>query len=40
MAPSGMSRIEGDIMRLLEVKRARRAVPVRPANPLSGVHAI
>jgi hypothetical protein len=27
--------IEGDIMRLLDVKRARRAVPVRPAQPWS-----
>lgn len=26
------SRIEGDIMRLLDVKRARRAIPVRPAR--------
>jgi hypothetical protein len=39
--------IEGDIMRLLEVKRARRVVPVRPARPWSkvwngreGAHAI
>lgn len=39
-APTGMARIEGDILRLLEVKRARRAVPVRPARPSSGVHAI
>jgi hypothetical protein len=35
-----MARIEGDIMRLLEVKRARRGVPVRPARPWSGVYAI
>ncbi|KAF2631505.1 hypothetical protein BU25DRAFT_488094 [Macroventuria anomochaeta] len=32
MSPRG---IEGDIMRLLEVKRTRRAVPVRPTRPWS-----
>ncbi|XPS97453.1 hypothetical protein M3J09_006681 [Ascochyta lentis] len=43
-SPSG---IEGDIMRLLELKRARRAVPVRPERPWSkawngreGAHAV
>lgn len=39
--------VERDIMRLLDVKKARRAVPVRPARPVSNmwngreiVHAI
>ena len=44
---TSMSGIERDIMKLLEVKRARRAVPVRPTRPWSevwngrdGAHAI
>lgn len=36
-SPRGM---EGDIMRLLDVKKARRAVPVRPARPSSGVRNV
>lgn len=33
ISTTSQSGIEGDIMRLLEVKKARRAVPVRPARP-------
>lgn len=35
-SPRGM---EGDIMRLLDIKKARRAVPVRPAGPWSGTRS-
>lgn len=36
-SPRGM---QGDMMKLLDVKKARRAVPVRPARPWSGARSV